>query len=31
MVSDMVKKNSDWVMNFYLENSIARLNGTPIA
>ena len=31
MVSDMVKKNSDWVMNFYLENSIARSGGIPIA
>jgi hypothetical protein len=30
-VSNLVKKNFDWVMNFYLTNSIARDNsGVPI-
>lgn len=30
MVTNMVKKNMDWVMLFYLENSIVRSGGVPV-
>lgn len=31
IVAKMIKKNFDFLMIFYLENSIARSGGTPIA
>jgi hypothetical protein len=30
IVTNMIKKNFDWVLNFYLENSIMRSDGVPI-
>lgn len=30
VVTDMIKKNMDWVMLFYLENSIVRSGGVPV-
>ena len=29
-VTNMIKKNMDWVMLFYLENSIVRADGVPV-
>lgn len=29
-VTSMIKKNMDWVMLFYIENSIVRSSGVPV-
>lgn len=31
IVTNMIKKNYDWVANFYKTNSILRSNGVPVA